>query len=126
MQEPLSLYKADIDSAFRRIPIAPEQRDFALVAFKAQGSIHVMRHKAMPFGAIASVVNWDRIGFTFCLSICRIFLRGRVHYSGSLICCIARRILHLPMLRYVDDFFSVERKSTTEEAKLVFARYLIL
>mgnify|MGYP004172073753 CR=1 FL=1 len=37
-------------------------------------------HWAMPFGAIGSVVAWDRI--------------------GEMICYIATKLLHLPLLRY--------------------------
>ena len=42
--------------------------------------------------------------------------------SGALLATIARRYLHLPVLRYVDDFFSVSRRGTAERAMWVFAR----
>ena len=42
--------------------------------------------------------------------------------AGSLICTIARRVLKLPVLRYVDDFFTVDREGSTQEAKNIFAR----
>lgn len=99
---PLSSWKADIDSAFRRIPIAPEHRPFAMVAFIEKGETLIMQHNAMPFGAISSVFHWDRI--------------------GSLICTIARKVLRLPVLRYVDDFFTIDRELSTPRAKLIFAR----
>ena len=60
------MFKADIDSAFRRLPVAPTHRRYACVAFLAEGSLRIMRHNAMPFGAIASVVHWDRIGAILC------------------------------------------------------------
>ena len=46
-------------------------------------------HHGCPFGATASVVAWHRV--------------------GALIEKIARKILHVPLLRYVDDFFAAER-----------------
>ena len=58
------MYKADIDSAFRRIPLKPEHRDYATVAFKVQDTITVLQHMAAPFGAVSSVHNWERIGRT--------------------------------------------------------------
>ena len=46
-------------------------------------------HNACPFGAVASVHAWER--------------------AGALIQVIARRLLKLPVYRYVDDFFSCDR-----------------
>ena len=46
-------------------------------------------HNATPFGAVASVYAWERI--------------------GAVLCCIARRLLHMALFRYVDDFFAPER-----------------
>ena len=99
---PLKLYKADIDSAFRRIPVLPAHRRFAYVAFLVERRTVIAGHAAMPFGSIASVHHWDRI--------------------GSLLCAIARRILMIPMLRYVDDFFSADRLVSADKAMDVFAR----
>ena len=45
-------------------------------------------HFACPFGAIASVHAWERV--------------------GAAIAFLARKLLHLPVLRYVDDFFAVD------------------
>ena len=64
VQVPLELWKADIDSAFRRVPLCPQQRQFATVAFKHKGEVLAYVHNAMPFGAIASVHAWDRIGIS--------------------------------------------------------------
>ncbi len=63
-QEPLELFKADIDSAFRRLPLLPEHRAAATVAFKVQGEPMLFQHNAMCFGAVSSVCHWDRIGVT--------------------------------------------------------------
>ena len=45
--------------------------------------------------------------------------------SGSLLAVIARRLLHLPVMRYVDDYFSVARAETTERDMLFFARCVL-
>lgn len=100
--EPLSLYKADIDSAYRRIPLRPEHRSYATIAFKHEGMIMLLQHMAAPFGAASSVHHWERI--------------------GALICAIARRVLMLPLARYVDDFFSADREGSVEVATEVLQR----
>ena len=75
----LKLWKADIDSAFRRIPVLPAHRQFACVAFRHRDNVVTAQHLGMPFGSVASVHHWERI--------------------GELITAIARRVLHLPVLR---------------------------
>ena len=40
LEADLEMFKADIDSAFRRIPIAPSHREFAYIAFKYKGISH--------------------------------------------------------------------------------------
>ena len=62
---------------------------FTGVAYLNGGSPQLAWHNAMPFGATSSVVAWHRI--------------------GELIATIARRLLHLPVLRYVDDYFAADR-----------------
>ena len=98
--------KADVDSAFRRIPIKPEHRWACGIAFRAGGKVgsdffiiicacmrlvqvYMSTHKACMFGAVASVHAWERI--------------------GAAICFLARRFLRIAALRYVDDFFAPER-----------------
>ena len=56
------LMKADIDSAFRRIPIKPEHRSFAWICFKFNEQVVAARHLALMFGSVASVHHWERIG----------------------------------------------------------------
>lgn len=75
----LEMWKADIDSAYRRVPVAPSHRQFAWVAWREGGRTYLGQHLALPFGASASVYHWDRI--------------------GELIAAIARRLLKLPVLR---------------------------
>ena len=61
----------------------------AAVAYLFQGVAQVSFHNAMMFGAASAVVAWHKI--------------------GELLLSIARNILHLPVFKYVDDFFSTER-----------------
>ena len=61
-EDELALFKVDIDAAFRRVPIMPEHRRFAWVGFLLWGRAHAFQHLSMPFGAIAAVHSWDRIG----------------------------------------------------------------
>ena len=84
------LWKADIDAAFRRVPLAAAHRWAAVVAYLVDGRAWASFHNAMPFGATSSVWAWHRV--------------------GALIAHLARRLLHIPVLRYVDDYFSVERQ----------------
>ena len=122
VQLPLELWKADIDSAFRRVPLCPEQRKFAAIAFKHKGKVLVYIHNAMPFGAIASVHAWDRIGTAF--SSCSYgHCKTRYLLQGCLLSAIARRLLHIPVMRYVDDYFGIESQGTAKSAMSIFARW---
>ena len=96
------LVTADIDSAFRRIPLNVQHRWAAGVAYLHNGIAYVAFHYAMPFGATSSVFNWHRV--------------------GDLILTIARRILHMPLSRYVDDYFGPERPENMEQCSQLFAR----
>ena len=104
--QPPSLFKADIKSAFRLIPIAPEHRWSCGVALKTKDGTFVARHAATPFGAVASVHGWER--------------------TGAALCHLARRLLMLPILRYVDDYFSVGRQECVEHSMHCFARLVQL
>lgn len=83
------LWKADIDAAFRRVPLCQQHRWAAGVAYILKGEIWLAFHNAMPFGAASSVYAWHRV--------------------GALLGAIARKLLFLPVSRYVDDYFAVER-----------------
>ena len=54
-----------------------------LVANAHEGKVRRSQHNAVPFGEMASVHAWE---------------------SGGLVLRIACTILHLPVLRYMDDF----------------------
>ena len=81
------------------------------------------QHRAAPFGAVASVHNWERV--------------------GAVLSHIAKHFLKMGILRYVDDFFFAERRvlytsygtfatiistrqDTMEHAKQCFVRLLRL
>ena len=66
------------------------------------GQVLVSWHRASPFGAVASVHSWERV--------------------GALLCKIARCTLRLAIFRYVDDFFAPEKPSLMEHAMNCFAR----
>ena len=72
------------------------------VAYMHESRILIALHYAMPFGASGSVVAWHRI--------------------GDLICKIARRLLHIALLRYVDDYFGPEILETMQHCLEVVAR----
>ena len=59
------------------------------VAWVHDGVTWCSFHKAMMFGALSSVWGWDRV--------------------GDLLNALARKLLKIPALRYVDDYFSVDR-----------------
>jgi len=97
-----ALFKADIASAFRRIPLMPEHRWAAGIMYGWKGRIWTSVHNSCPFGAKASVFNWERVGR---------FLRT-----------VARRLLHIAVLEYVDDYSAAENPKTAEHAMCCFAR----
>ena len=100
--DPPVLWKLDIHSAYRRIPIRPDHRWLAWVVFMVSGCCIAADHICMPFGAIASVHAWNRM--------------------GAFLCHIGRRVLLLTLLRYVDDFFAIDRAACAEHAMGCFAR----
>ena len=96
------LWKADVDSAFRRIPIKAAHRHLMWVVVRENGEDWVARHNAACFGATASVHAWNRIGALF----------------GH----IARRLLKIPILRYVDDYFTAERPAVAQHGMRCFMK----
>ena len=60
------------------------------------------RRNSMPFRCTASAYRWDKVGA---------FLRY-----------LARKLLKLPLCRYVDDFFGVESKRNVQHALDCFTR----
>ena len=96
------LWKADVDAAYRRIPLAPGHAFAAWSAFLAKGRIWVSQHRALPFGAAGSVYGWDRVAA---------FIRHA-----------ARRLVRIPAGRYVDDYFAPDAPGSVAHGMAVFAR----
>ena len=101
------LFKADINAAFRRIPICKKDRWACGVAFKWLDQIFVSMHHSCPFGAIGSVHAWERSD-QYCLVVgCALLVF--VHRVGALLQHILKRLLNVVLFRYVDDYFGIER-----------------
>jgi hypothetical protein len=99
-------YKIDIDSAFRRVPVLPEHRAFAYATFRMGGKVICAPHFALPFGFSASVDGWDR--------------------TGGMLRSILAHVLWIGILRYVDDYFGADDKSSVEHAAQSAARLVRL
>ena len=84
LQEP-GLWKADIDGAFRRIPVRPEHRWATAVAYVYRGAAMTSTHNGMPFGASSSVVAWHRVGEVLA-HIARRWAFLRAAHSLELLC----------------------------------------
>lgn len=58
----IGFWKTDVDAAYRRVPVRPEDHWTAWVAFLHEGQPVAARHVALMFGSVGSVHGWDRIG----------------------------------------------------------------
>ena len=115
-ERPVQFYKADIDAAFRRaarslgqaaavvartrgrrVPLRPAHRKFAWVIYRLGAMLMTAMHFSIPFGAASSVANWER--------------------DGAVIAAICRRVVRIPLLRYVDDLFSADRRELARAAR---------
>ena len=96
------LWKADIDAAYRRIPVYASHRCLLGVVFMVKGVIWFAQHIACPFGLSGSVYAWDHL--------------------GALLRAIAVKVLRIPLFRYCDDFFACEHALSAEHAMSVFSR----
>ena len=67
----------------------PSHRWACGVAYRVHGEAMWAVHHACPFGALASVHAWERI--------------------GAALCFLGRKLLNLALLRFVDDFFAPDR-----------------
>ena len=99
---PPYLYKADIDSAFRRVPVCPAERWLLGVVFSCAGTLYVSQHLALPFGSTGSVHGWHRV--------------------GAALCVFARSLLALSIFQYVDDYFGLEHPVNAAHALQCFVR----
>jgi len=72
VQEDLDILKADINAAYRRIPIRPKHQRLCHIAFLHKGEVVIAQHLGLPFGAVSSVHDWDRVGVMRCLVLVHI------------------------------------------------------
>ena len=87
------LWKRDISSAFRRVPILAAHLEFAFVAWWHDNEVWISQHLGMPFGTVSAVYAWHRVGHALLFLV--------------MVLCKA------PMGRYVDDYFGACRQGVT-------------
>ena len=84
--EPLHLLKSDFKAAYRSLPISSSHLGLSSIILRDPfGQVFVSTQWAMPFGAVASVYAWDRL--------------------GAALAAILQHFLLIPCARYVDDLF---------------------
>ena len=98
----LVFWKRDHDGAYRQILMRPEDFPLAAVVFchPDTGQKVFYSHRALPFGATASVYGYNRVA------------RAVVH--------IARAFLGLPVDSYFDDFWAVDRRELAQSSFALF------
>ena len=82
--------------------MTPEHRWAAGSMYWHNGCVWMYDHNSCPFGAKASVFNWERVGR--CLR------------------AVARRLLHSALFEYVDDYFAAEHPGVVEHAMVCFSK----
>ena len=87
------MWKEDISRAFRRLPVFIDHLRFAGCVFMANNVKLFCKHLGLPFGSIASVHGWERM--------------------GEFLVTMLRVVALCPALRYVDDFFGVSVEGVT-------------
>ena len=101
------LYKADVASAYRKVPIRPAHHQYSASVFSYAGDAWLSLHYVCAFGAVSSVWNFHRVG-NWLLR----FLRTKAL---------------LPVLKYVDDFFGVSRRglrfAPTDVMSVIFCAF---
>ena len=59
------MFKLDIRKAYRTIPICVKGFEFAEVCFAFEGHYWACRQLGMPFGCVAAVLSFHRLGHLF-------------------------------------------------------------
>jgi hypothetical protein len=83
------LWKRDVSSAFRRIPIFKDHLDLTWVAWWSAGRSWVAQHLGMPFGTVSAVYAWHRMGHALLLMVLV--------------------LMKAPLGRYVNDYFGASK-----------------
>ena len=99
-QDDLDILKADIDAAYRRIPIRTKHQRLCYIAFLHKGVLVIAQHLGLPSDAVSSVHDWDRVGMLLCHLLVHMDI---VCGTGAFLWSLARRVLKISMKRYVDD-----------------------
>ena len=103
----LLVLKSDVKAAYRSCPIRASDIELAGILVRdPQGRIFVSHQYAMPFGAVAAVYAWDRLGA---------FLAGAL-----------TELFHLPVCRYVDDMFLVDFGELAAESRSLMLEVVAL
>lgn len=88
-----SMYKADVKSAFKKLPLYHGHHDLAVSVWRDEAGAYFIRHHALPFGATGSVAGWWRM--------------------GEFLTHTLRCALKVPVGRFVDDMFGTARMIAT-------------
>ena len=97
-----SFWKTDVDAAYRRVPLRPDHRFAAYIAFVVNGAIVAAQHWATPFGGAGAVYSWERL--------------------GRLLAHCVRSLLFIVACRYVDDFFGPDYPECVAHTTACIAR----
>ena len=99
---PWSFFKADHESAYKQLPLDPDQAHLAMVALRhpVSGLWYAFAPRALLFGAEAAVTHYN------CLS--------------RAIAVLTNMIFGIPMLAYFDDFGALAPEDLGPEALAVF------
>ena len=87
---PITMYKPDVKSAFRRLPVAARHWIYSTIIYNHDGKVWSSTHKSCNLGAISSVWAWHRVS-NVALAICR-------------------QVFKMAMGKFVDDTYGVSRK----------------
>ena len=133
----LKLWKADIDSAFRRaldLGAVPANCEFSAQAHTAAARASPVCPHCFPtawaglcrktFGLhVRSGEQCPPLGASWYIPACKTlrYLQIVRCTSGQLLKTLARRIFYMPVCRFVDDFFSVEDEEVANHSMEVFA-----
>ena len=93
------MWKADISSAFRRLPIRTDHHQYATCVFRAMGANWASVQLTCNFGAVSSVWAW--------------------HRASNFILAVLRQVFKIASAKYVDDFFGIQREGLAMKITLV-------
>jgi hypothetical protein len=99
----LSIWKKDHKSAYRQVPLRRDHRRFAVYCFchPETGQLQYFVHKALPFGASASVYAYNRV--------------------AQALTFLAMKIFGVPVQNFFDDFWCAEPNETAESGFAAFS-----